>query len=95
MSRGLGRIQRGILEVLQYGQKETIALAGIIYAVAPGEDVTEAQHAAVRRALKTLQRAGKVEQLFIGHMGRAYWATLEKAKAYREEVARVFGSHRS
>jgi hypothetical protein len=81
--QGFGVIQRLILSKLAAGQMDTVTLTARVYGVDPAPDaagrwnMTEAQYSAVRRALKTLQRAGKVG--ISGHQQRrTLWLTMER-----------------
>jgi hypothetical protein len=85
MSRGLGKLQRDLLENLEEGDKalDTITLTADAYRVEPDANgcrgVTDAQHAAVRRALCGLQKRGLVVDLMrCRHRdNRRYWAALK------------------
>jgi hypothetical protein len=83
--RGLGRIERGVLETLREWQTRNmprclnaIELASRVYNVKTNDDgellVTDAQRSGVRRALVTLKRKGLVD---CGdrhwHQGRRPW----------------------
>jgi hypothetical protein len=86
MSRGLGKLQRDLLETLEQNTSEidTLTLAALVYQANSGVTtlyrhlITDAQHAAVRRALRNLHKRGLVVEL-----GRRYrnncchWATLK------------------
>jgi hypothetical protein len=85
MSRGLGKLQRDLLEILEETDKsiDTITLAAIAYQVEPDvptimdrDLVTDAHHAAVRRALRSLHKRGLVVAL-MRHTsdGRRHWAS--------------------
>jgi hypothetical protein len=83
MSRGLGKLQRELLETLEGTDKaiDTITLAAIAYQAEPGaamdrDLVTDAHHAAVRRALRSLHKRGLVVDL-MRHAsdGRRHWAS--------------------
>jgi len=70
MSRGLGWVQRACLRVIHEHEEEANGgkpptaynIAATVYHVEPDEDgnrwINDAQHAAIRRALKGLQRQG-------------------------------------
>jgi hypothetical protein len=86
MSRGLGKLQRDLLEILEVntGEIDTLTLAALAYQAEPGvttlyrDRITDAHHAAVRRALRNLHKRGLVVEL-----GRRYrcncchWASLK------------------
>jgi hypothetical protein len=85
MSRGLGKLQRDLLAILEENDKsiDTITLTALAYqdnpeAVVYEDRVTDAQHAAVRRALRNLHKRGLVVDL-TRHTrdGRRYWASLK------------------
>ena len=85
MSRGLGKLQRDLLETLEQSDKsiDTISLAAIAYQAEPAaamdrDLVTDAHHAAVRRALRNLHKRGLVVDL-MRHTsdGRRHWASLK------------------
>jgi hypothetical protein len=85
MSRGLGKLQRDLLETLEQSDKsiDTITLAAIAYQVEPDAPtimdrdlVTDAHHAAVRRALRNLHKRGLVVDLMRHDSnGRRQWAS--------------------
>jgi hypothetical protein len=64
VSRGHGRIQRRLLEILEHAtQADTFTLASAVYDIKPNDGVkmiSEAQLVAVRRALAGLAKEGKV-----------------------------------
>lgn len=103
MSRGHGKIETAILEVLTQNSEEmflSLELAVIVYEVAPDEagyfPVSPAQAAAVRRALSNLQRQGKAFNLGRFHGGphgfsKTKWACADKARSYTNSLARAFG----
>jgi hypothetical protein len=66
MSRGLGKIQRAILSALADHQPHhTLELVVAAFAIKKVEGVylfNSSQHAAVRRALRLLLKAGHIEQ---------------------------------
>jgi hypothetical protein len=83
MSRGLGKLQRELLKILEESAEEinTITLAAEVYRVQPDADgfrgVNDAQHAAVRRALCGLRRQGLVVELGRRYRcNRCHWASL-------------------
>ena len=75
MSKGLGRIERAVLAVLDGGRwGDTLTLAAVVFNVPDDGYVSDAQHASVRRALGGLKRKGLV--LEYGrryHDGRRRW----------------------
>jgi hypothetical protein len=67
MSKGLGKIQRAILSALaDHKPQDTIQLVLTVFNIAPDPDgiryYEQAQHAAVRRALGTLVKAGLLQE---------------------------------
>jgi hypothetical protein len=88
MSRGLGKLQRDLLAILEENDKsiDTITLTALAYqdnpeAVVYEDRVTDAQHATVRRALRNLHKRGLVVDL-TRHTrdGRRYWASLKSRR---------------
>jgi hypothetical protein len=86
MSRGLGKLQRDLLETLEANTSEidTLTLAALAYQAKPGvtvlrrDLVSNAQHTAVRRALRNLHKQGLVVEL--GRRRDCYcchWASLK------------------
>ena len=76
MGRGMGRVQRACLSTVDQYERDgrwptTFNIAAEVYAVPADEDgnrwVTEAQHVAVKRALRVLQRKGLLIGLRLGH----------------------------
>jgi hypothetical protein len=95
MSKGHGRVERTILELLAQNRTLTAPMmAALIYQPEQItlEQVTKAQHASVRRALSNLQKAGKVVKL--GHLfrGERYsYASPESALAITTQGVKRFG----
>jgi hypothetical protein len=79
---GLGRTQRRILYWLAVGDyaQDAESLAELIYGGRRRATyrATAAQYSGVRRALKQLQRAGKVGKLDRNNQGRLLWVTAEQ-----------------
>jgi hypothetical protein len=66
MSRGLGKLQQGILMLLADNQRRcTLDIAVELYGIQPNEDgvyvYNGAQHTAVRRALLSLKKLGHID----------------------------------
>jgi hypothetical protein len=86
LHNGLGRIQRMILHDLAEAKTalDATQLTAKAYSVDPAPDadgqwnMTEAQCSAVRRALKALQRAGKVGIVGHNRQRRTLWVTAER-----------------
>lgn len=86
MSRGLGWLQRAVWNMLDAEDRrmDTFEIAATVYSVQRDEGgnrwVSDAQHAAVRRALASLARQGKAVRLGRRYAvngkgdGRQYWA---------------------
>jgi hypothetical protein len=80
MSRGLGRIQRDIIALLEARDKliDTYDVAADIYGLKPNDEnwilLNDAQLVSVRRAFVKLAAVGKVIKVYRGHNKRAYWA---------------------
>lgn len=89
MSRGAGAVMVAALEALtRLGMADALTLAGEIY----GRPVTHAGAVSVRRALRSLEARGEAEDLGRGfRFGRRMWATPDRAREYRDRVARTFG----
>jgi hypothetical protein len=102
MSRGLGQIQRDCLRVIETrnhaGESpDTFAITCDVYAIKPDKHgdrlCNDAQHTAVKRALRTLRAAGRITGQDAGYArGRAHW-TIEPApdevRAKREADAEM------
>jgi hypothetical protein len=92
MSRGPGRIERELVSILnsQSGYSDAFALAAAVYHVQPDKDgnitLNDAQLVSVRRALNSLQRAGKAYRLGRGKRVRwtneriGLWATIRETQ---------------
>ncbi len=90
MSRGLGRVERAVLEVLrQERQRQAILprltsfeITARVFGVPQGADgeyaLSEAQRASVRRALLSLRRRGLVFRCGFNRLGRARWMAREE-----------------
>ena len=99
MSRGLGTLERAIIEALAEGPLITGELLLRVYAVPPrsdgvvyAADVTASQYSSVRRALVTLRRRGLVFQLTRTSSGQAMWANRDHAKPYAKRMLEAFGA---
>jgi hypothetical protein len=84
MSRGLGKLQRELLETLEENAFEidTLTLAAVAYRLqrdARGSyGISNAQHTAVRRALCNLHKQGLVVELGRkSYCNRCHWASLK------------------
>jgi len=96
MSRGLGRLQRAVLKLLEENRHfDTREIAELAHAVEPDENgvcvVTDAQYVSVRRALAALARQGMAMRTFRGPDGRQRWANLRFTLDYRARVEAAFG----
>jgi hypothetical protein len=82
MSRGLGWLQRTVLQILEAQDRrmDTFEITATTYSVEQDADGnrrwgTDAQHTAVRRALRRLAKQGKAVKLGRGYIrSRRYWA---------------------
>jgi len=97
MSRGLGKVQRALLAILQQQPALTsFELAAQVYRVLVEPDgrwsVSNTQRTAVRRALSALQRRGLALQIGRNRQGRAAWMTREQAEHYAVHVAGMMGT---
>ena len=100
MSRSLGPLQRAILAALAAGPGLTsFDLAAQVYCVPVRADgrwsVSNAQRAAVRRALSSLQRQGLTFQCGRNRQGRATWMTHEQAERHAGSMPAVLGTRSS
>ena len=100
MSRGFGRVQRALMDVLNAGRAVTsFELAAKVYGTIgePGGEpsVTRAQRSAVRCALASLRRRGLVFQCGRNRMGRAVWTTRQLAEAYADLIPDMLGTRSS
>src|SRR5919199_698145 len=100
MSRGLGRVQRSVMDLLsQGGGLTSFDLAAQVYGVVTLPNgtctVSSAQRAAVRRAVASLQRRGLTVQCGRTHQGRAVWMTREQAEAHPDLIPEMLGTRSS
>src|SRR5919199_6391488 len=100
MSRGFGRVQRAVMDVLNAGRAVTsFELAAKVYGTASepggGPCVTKAQRSAVRRALASLQQRGLAFQCGRNRLGRAVWMTREQAEAHPDLIPEMLGTRSS
>lgn len=91
MSKGLGNVQRKILDLFATdpGQMwDSITIAGRVFDMNP---VGDSECVSVRRALRKLAASGDIECMGHGwHDGRKRWCLPKCAIAYRERMNRVF-----
>ena len=91
MSRGLGRIERILLAALDQSPKpiDTFDLAVIAYDIRVAHDcatyITEARLVSVRRALRSLERSGRIFNIARGHNKRAYWGSRATSERWRAD----------
>ena len=100
MSRGLGKVQRSVMDLLSRGGGLTsFDLAAQVYGVVTLPDgrcpVSNAQRAAVRRALASLQRRGLTFQCGRTRQARAMWMTREQAEQHVRHIPAVIGTRSS
>ena len=79
MSRGHGKVERAVLEVLaKHKLVNTFTIAAAVYLIQPNEQgsriMTDAQLVSVRRALRKLEACGAAVRVHRGYNKRAYWA---------------------
>ena len=96
MSRGLGNVQRSLMDVLNRGGGLTsfdlaAQVCGAITLPDGRGSVSNAQRAAVRRALASLQRRG-LFQCGRNRQGRAAWMTREQAERHAESMPAILGT---
>jgi hypothetical protein len=98
MSRGMGKVQRIALAILEASEEpiETFTIAADVYAV-PKSDrrlVTPAQVVATLRALRSLERSGKIAKTGRRYrVNREHWASKKVADALSDRW-RAFASNR-
>jgi hypothetical protein len=89
MSRGLGRVQRKLLELLADGEHHgSLHLARDVYSIPFNNDgwqiVSNSRSAAIRRALRALAKAGLVEDCGRGCYSERYWCLAGRKKDLEE-----------
>jgi len=90
MSRGLGRVERDILTLLE---RNTHLSAPVLSALIYQEPATVSQYSAVRRALARLQKRGLVVKLgSLFHGERCSCANRGNATAIVVRMAKSFGN---
>lgn len=71
------------------GMADSLTVAGEVYG---RQAVAHSEAVSIRRALRSLEARGEVEDLGRGfRYGRRMWATPDRAREYRERLARTFG----
>ena len=79
MSKGLGNIQRKLVAALEQSTEalDPFALAARVYRLRPRKGgptiVSDAHLVSVRRALRSLEKVGKIYR--VGRLGRTQWAS--------------------
>jgi hypothetical protein len=101
MSRGLGWLQRTVLAILEADDRlmDTFEIAATAYSIQRDNNgnrwVTDAQHAAVRRALASLARQGKAIRLGRRYVdGRQRWANAHFGAIEKERLAAAIANLR-
>jgi hypothetical protein len=84
MSKGLGRIERGILSFMEgKADVETFDIAWAVYDMKPDAEgrrlIPRAKLVSTRRALSLLAKRGMIERLYRGHDRRTYWVLPSEA----------------
>lgn len=92
MSRGLGKIQRAVLEVFENNPKkglDSIVVTGLVF---DKTEVNDSECVSVRRALRSLVKSELLLDMGRGfRQGRRQYALPEYYEEYRERVNTVFG----
>jgi hypothetical protein len=85
MSRGLGRVERDVLEVFQNHAERTINSIEITALIVGRDTVTESEASSCRRALRSLARQGKIVDLGRTgcRFGRRYYALPDRAAKHQ------------
>ena len=94
MSRGMGKVQQLCMEVLAEQSKEIDSIA-IAAEALQKDEITESEHVSFRRALRQLERAGKIVDLGRSFRDRRrHWALPEIAKRYFHDEEKFFGKEK-
>jgi hypothetical protein len=85
MSRGLGRVERDVLQVFQNNAEHILHSIEVTFLVACRDAVTESEMSFCRRALRTLARQGKIVDLGRNgsRFGRRYYALPDAAAKFQ------------
>jgi len=85
MSRGLGRVERDVLQVFQNNAEHVLHSIEVTFLVACRDTVTESEVSSCRRALRTLARQGKIVDLGQNgsRFGRRYYALPDRAAKHQ------------
>ncbi|MCL2645592.1 MAG: hypothetical protein FWD61_01140 [Phycisphaerales bacterium] len=90
----MGKVQQLCLEVLAKQSKEIDSIAIVGVALQKNE-ITESEHVSFRRALRQLERAGKIVDLGRSfHNRRRRWAMPEVAKRYFIDYGQFLGKEK-
>lgn len=91
MSRGLGKVQRMCLDVLDK-QESTLDSIEIAGRALDKCEINDSEHVSFRRALRKLADRGLVVDMGRGFRdGRRHWALPDVARRYFERVEVAFG----
>ena len=95
MSKGIGKLQREIIELFENNMHlmfDSLEITAIVHELNAVATVTESQAVSTRRALRGLAKRKLIVDMGRGWRdGRRRWATPEQAERHRDRVRRTFG----
>jgi hypothetical protein len=95
VSRGLGKVEKSVLEAFK-GNPSTLLDSITVTIRVHGEQATQAQYSATRRALTSLQKKALLTKLEGSwRFGRSFYALPEQAEVYLQREAIFRGRARS
>ena len=83
MSRGYGKIQRGILELFEKNPNRTPESYLIAAYVFEANPISKSQVNSINRALKKLVEAGEIEDLGYNYLGRKHYGLPDRNKRFK------------
>ena len=91
MSKGLGKIQRSVLEIFELNPDKSIDSISMTGLVFDKTEVSDSELVSVRRALRSLVKAGHLVDMGRGfRQGRRHYATPEYFEQYKKRLKSTF-----
>ncbi len=96
MSRGLGKVEKAVLETIEHDRTKPLDSYTIAFRISGDEYPTESQYSSTRRALTKLCKKGLITHMGNGwRFGRSCYMLPDEGKAYQEDYARETAKDRA
>jgi predicted transcriptional regulator len=96
MSRGLGKVEKAVLETIEHDRAKPLDSYTIAFRISGDEYPTESRYSSTRRALTKLCKKGLITHMGDGwRFGCSHYMLPDEGKAYRERDARETATARA